>query len=70
MKRGPAIGIGVGIAIVVIAVSAYLVSEGGIEENVGTQPDIEEIPNGDVPTEEGQRFSINLDDGMGAGDLP
>jgi len=70
MSRGPAIGIGVGIAIVVIAVSAYLVSEGSIEDNIGNQPDVEEIPNVEEDTGEGQRFTINLEDGIGAGDSP
>ncbi len=70
MKRGSAIGIGVGIVIVVIVVSTYLVSEESVGEDTGNQPDVVETPNVEEPAEEGQRFSITLDDGIGAGDLP
>lgn len=67
MNKGSAIGIGVGIVIVIV-VAAYLVS-GGIEDNIGNQPDIEEVPNGEESTE-GQRFTITLEDGIGTSDLP
>ena len=71
MNRGPAIGMGVGIAIVVIAIAAYAVSgEGNIDEMNGSQPEPQEIPNGEESTGEGQRFRITLDDGIGSGDSP
>ncbi len=69
MNRCPAIGIGVGIANVAIAIAAYAVSEGNNEIN-GNQPEPQEIPNGEEPTGEGQRFHITLEDGVGSSDIP
>ena len=71
MNRGPAIGIGVGVAIVAIVITVYAVSGGGNADEInGNQPELQENPNGEESTGEGQRFHVTLEDGVGTTDIP
>lgn len=71
MNRGPAIGIGVVIAIVATAIAVYAVSGGGNADEInGNQPELQENPNGEESTGEGQRFHVTLEDGIGTSDKP